>query len=142
MSKTCYRKLNTYKYKLTDSSSFDCEITGYEINHEFIKLTTEGVITISTGYAWDGASGPTRDSISSMQASLVHDALYQMFREELLPQKYVKQSDQLFRRMLVQDGMSRFRAWYWYRGLRLANGTANKPGAYPPHPEVCIPNLT
>ncbi len=139
MSKTCYRKLNTYKYKLTDASTFDTGLTGYDVSHEFIKLNAEGAITISTGYAWDGASGPTRDSISSMRASLVHDALYQLFREGLLPQKYVKQSDQLFRRTLVADGMSRFRAWYWYQGLRLANGSAAKPGSQPVHPEVCIP---
>jgi hypothetical protein len=54
----------------------------------WLELWPDGTLVISPGYAWDGASGPTYDSKSSMRASLVHDALYQLMRLGLLSQSF------------------------------------------------------
>lgn len=124
-TKACYRKLKSYKYQLVDEFKYQISITGFDANTPFIQLDAEGHLTISKHYAWDGASGPTIDTRNSMRASLVHDALYQLLRMKLLPQSEVIPSDRLFRKMLIKDGMSRFRAGIWYRGLRLEIGRAH-----------------
>jgi hypothetical protein len=74
-----------------------------------------------------------------MRGSLVHDALYQLLRLEELPQKLVIPADDLFRQIIVKDGMSKFRAWYWYQGLRLAKGRSAKPGTEKGPTIYCAP---
>ena len=124
----CYRKLKSYKYQLMEEFHYrtDFELDE-DVEIEFVKLGKEGLLTIAKYYSWDGASGPTYDSLNSMRASLVHDALYQLMRKKKLSQDYVLPVDQLFKKMLVKDGMSSFRAWYWYQGLRLAAGKHAQP---------------
>ncbi len=36
----------------------------------------DGVLTIRSGYAWDGPGGPAMDTPAAMYGSLSHDALY------------------------------------------------------------------
>ncbi|SDW60248.1 DUF1353 domain-containing protein [Nitrosomonas oligotropha] len=69
-----------------------------------------GVLTIKKNYAWDGASGPVLDTQRIMRGSLVHDALYQLMREEHLPQKARENADWLLREICIEDGMSKFNA--------------------------------
>ena len=138
-TKACHRKLTSYKYQLVEEFKYNTDVTDNNINLPYIKLNKEGGLTVAQNYAWDGASGPTIDSPSSIRASLVHDALYQLLRMELLTQDHVIIADKLFRKMLKEDGMSSFRAWYWYRGLRLANGKAAKPGTQKPPVIICAP---
>ncbi len=138
-SKACYRKLSNYKYQLLEEFSYQTTITGFEANHDFIQLREDGQLVIKKHYAWDGASGPTWDTKNSMRASLVHDAFYQLLRLESLPQSQIVPADQLFKKMLIEDGMSKVRAWIWYRGLRLANGAAAKPGTQDPIRKICAP---
>ena len=126
-----YRELKGYKYQLVRDFMYVTKIHGFEADLEFIKMDADGRLTIFKNYAWDGASGPTIDSPSSMRASLVHDALYQLMRLGLMDQSQVLPADKLFREMLLKDGMGRFRAWYWYLGLRLANGKAARPATEP-----------
>lgn len=141
-TKACYRKLTNYKYQLMEEFHFQTNITGIVVETEdceFIQLSSDGILTVLKNYAWDGASGPTVDTKNAMRGSLIHDALYQLLRLSLLTQNYVKPADQLFREVLVEDGMSKFRAWYWYRGLRLANGRAARPGTQEPKNVICAP---
>jgi len=88
------------------------------IRTRFLTLFTSGLLFIEIGYAWNGASGPTIDTKSSIRASLVHDALYQLIRMGLLPLSYRAEIDRLFRRILIEDGMWRWRAYMWYRAVR------------------------
>ncbi len=127
MTTASYRELKRYKYQLMEDFIYVTEIRGFEVNLELIKLDADGNLTIIKYYAWDGASGPTRDSSCSMRASLVHDAFYQLMRMGIVSQDQVVPVDKLFRKILLKDGMGSFRAWYWYKGLRLANGKAAKP---------------
>lgn len=127
-----YRELKKYKYQLCEDFMYLTNIKGFEVDLEYLKLDVDGALTIMKYYAWDGASGPTLDSPASMRASLVHDALYQLMRLEKVTQDQVIVADKLFRKMLLDDGMGAFRAWYWYTGLRLANGKAARPKPYVP----------
>ena len=87
-----------YKYRLEES--FEFQLRRYGIKDCFCKTPfielTGGRIIIKKGYAWDGASGPTIDTKSSMRASLVHDALYQLIRLKLLPFSYKAIADKNF----------------------------------------------
>ena len=113
-----------YKYQLdrtyTDTLTIRPEKS---IHTRYISLSILGELEIKYGYAWDGASGPTWDTPSSMRAGLIHDALYQLMRMNLLDRKWKSAIDILFERTLVDDGMWSWRARIWYRGVeKLAKG--------------------
>ncbi len=92
----------------------------------FIHLSNSGLLEIKAGYPWDGPSGPTFDTKSFMRASLVHDALYELMRQGLLDIEFREAADRELRRICREDGMSRIRAWYVYRSVRLfAGGSAS-----------------
>lgn len=94
----------------------------------FLRLTRRGRLTIQAGYAWDGPSGPTFDTLTFMRASLVHDALYQLMREGLLDRnRWRPVADRLLRAMCREDGMCRWRAWYVYWAVRLFADPAADP---------------
>lgn len=121
-----------YKYQLAKDYAVQTTLQYATINGiktEFITLTSSGLLTVKEGYAWDGCSGPTVDDCTNMRASLVHDALYQLMRVELLnPQLWRKIADRLFRRHCRQDGMPWWRAWYYYRGVRIGGRSSAAPG--------------
>ena len=105
-----------YKYQLrrewrVQTSVVDCsaKISSY------VELWPDGVLIVRAGYAWDGASGPTIDSRSSMRGSLAHDALYQLMREGLIPGSWRGEADRLLYDLCVSDGMwpARARLWLW-----------------------------
>ena len=111
-----YRK--GYKYQLAKSYSLMIDIHGITIDTEFIKLENNGRLSISSGYSWDGPSGPTVDTKNFMRGALVHDVLYQLLRQKLLPKDYRKFADRLLRNICREDGMSKIRSWYVYRAVR------------------------
>ena len=108
-----------YIYQLHDDYTMQTVITGHEINTPLIALHMDGVLTIKRGYAWDGASGPTINTRSSMRGSLVHDALYQLMRLDLIGQHNRKYADAYLRDICIADGMFKWRAWLWYHMVRL-----------------------
>lgn len=107
-----------YKYRLYQSVSFalPAEFKPYLHKSDFIELE-DGILTIQKGYSWDGASGPTWDSKSSMQAGLKHDALYQLIREGALPPAMRAEADRVLYNTCIDDGMLKFRAWAWLKAL-------------------------
>lgn len=108
-----------YKYQLAEDYSLMVPIDGEKnIDTGWIQLSTYGELTIKQGYAWDGPSGPTIDTKSGMRASLVHDALYQLMREEKIGMSKRPLADELFYRILLEDGMWKWRAWLWRRGVK------------------------
>lgn len=121
MDKIKYRKLNKYKYQLMENYYYKTDIaldndTGVP---DFVTLRKDGRLEIYKGYAWDGPSGPTIDTKDFMRGSLVHDALYQLIREQKLARKYKEYADKLLHDICIEDGMSKFRAWYVYWAVRL-----------------------
>lgn len=118
MTRIEYKK--GYKYQLVGNYSMNTKIKPVDmVVTDFITLFTTGIIWIEKGYAWDGPSGPTFDTKNFMRGSLVHDALYQLMRQGLLPQSSRGEADQLLYDMIIEDGMSRLRAWWVYKGVSL-----------------------
>lgn len=118
-----------YKYQLKEDY-----VTGIDIKPEapiitdYIALASDGTLTIKKGYAWDGPSGPTFDTLNFMRGSLVHDALYQLMRERHLDKKkYRDFADRLLQAMCKEDGMSGLRAWWVYQGVRFGGDPAADP---------------
>ncbi len=99
------------------------------IKTKWLALDMEGRLTVQDGYCWDGPSGPTIDTDTFMGPSLGHDPIYEFLRKGLLPPNcgYRKQADQLLRRLCLEDGMNRFRAWYVYREVRRWAASAANP---------------
>ena len=139
MPKACYRKLRKYKYQLVKDYQLPIPIKGQSITEKFIHLDSEGNLLIKQHYAWDGPSGPTVDTLNFMRGSLVHDALYQLLRLGRLKPSHREQADQLLHDLCVKDGMSRFRAFYVHRAVRLFAGGAAIPGTQKPDPITCVP---
>lgn len=85
----------------------------------FVELEPSGWLKIKKGFASDGPSGKiTIHTKSSMVAAFVHDALYCLMKRELLSRKYKEAADLLFYRLLLEDGMWKWRADLWYDAVR------------------------
>ena len=124
-----------YKNQLVEDEVF--EDTGIEsevdIKTDLISLTRAGKLTVRRWYAWDGASGPTIDRgftgflANTDQASLAHDALYQLMRMGLLPREQRENADIFLDKLLKDAGMWAFRRWYWLKGLERGGSGAADP---------------
>ncbi len=120
-----------YKYQLVEECSVTVSVVpSADIETPFIDLDANGVLVIKRGYAWDGPSGPTIDTKNFMRGSLVHDALYQLMRQEHLSKdKWRAEADLELKRICVEDGMSWLRAWWVHRGVRLGREPSASPEA-------------
>ena len=117
-----------YKYQLTEDYVTSVSIMGEGmIETEYIALYSDGMLTIRRGYAWDGPSGPTIDTLNFMRGALVHDALYQLMREQHLSRDCRESADRILQRLCIEDGMTRLRAWWVYHVVRLGGGPAADP---------------
>ena len=65
-----------------------------------------------------------------MRGSLIHDALYQLMRESVLPLEFRKKADEILREVCLEDGMSKFRTWYVYKAVRMFGEKMALPGAF------------
>ena len=117
-----------YKYQLNVREITQTDIHPPQtVENDYIKLTPMGLLFIKDGYAWDGPSGPTIDTKSFMRGSLVHDALYQLMREELIPLDWRKAADEALIDICESDGMWGVRRWWVFRALRLFGKAAAIP---------------
>ena len=106
------------KYQLYEEVWFQTNIHPHEaILTDWIVLFKNGRIYIKKGYAWDGPSGPTYDSPDTMSPSLVHDAIYQLIRMEMLEPEARTKADELLGQMMRERG-SKFAPLGWLQGLR------------------------
>lgn len=107
-----------FKYQLTEDEITQTPIhPDADIDTQFISLTKGGLLTVRSGYAWDGPSGPTVDTDNSMTPSLNHDAFAQLMRLGLLSRIWRIMSNVFFAQQCVDRLMWRVRAWAWKRGL-------------------------
>ena len=119
----CYYDKRNWKYELADNYRTVVRILPEaDIHSEYITLNRAGVLSIGTAYAWDGPSGPTHDDAQGMLASLVHDALYQLMRERILPHTWRKMADKELVLIAKECGMPWCRRRAWYRAVRLFAG--------------------
>lgn len=113
-----------YKYQLTrDYSVYTGIFPKEDIVYSFFTITTDGWLHVFSGYAWDGASGPTWDTKSSMRPSLVHDCFCQAAKERKLDYAtYSPLYNELFHNMCIEDGMFKLRAAIWRIGVIIGRG--------------------
>lgn len=121
-----------YKYQLVETYEIPTQIKNESVDSEYIKINTSGMLSIKNGYAWDGASGPTIDTKNSIRGSLVHDALYQTLRHQLISSTYRDYADELFMDILREAGMSRFRSWLWFNAVNKGAASAALPAHIKP----------
>lgn len=111
-----YRK--GYKYQLAENFTMILPFSPLEdIDAQFIVFKQDRYLTIRSGYAWDGPSGPTIDTKNFMTPALVHDVLYQLIRKKFLPSHFRAEADSLLKEMCLERKMSSIRAWYVHRGV-------------------------
>lgn len=92
------------------------------VEKEGVALHPKGLLMIEAGWPWDGASGPTIDTRSTIRGSLTHDALYLLLRAGLLAPEWKDAADMVIGRLCREDGMWWLRARAWMRGLWLFGG--------------------
>lgn len=99
------------------------------ISIPFIRLGMEGRLVILAGYAWDGPSRPAFVTRNFMQASLVHDALYELIRKKFIPftKHHRRLADLELIRHAKASGMSWIRRQWVYIALRTFAAAAADP---------------
>lgn len=127
----CISYKKGYKYQLFEDYTLNISIyPNKDINTTYIQLFMDGKLIIKKGYAWDGPSGPTFDTSNFMRGSLIHDALYQLMRNECLDKSTHKDfADRLMQKVCKEDGMSALRAWIVYQGVKLFGDTSADPSS-------------
>ena len=120
MKKVKYIKLPTsWKYELAEPEIFTLpKSVGTSVIEAKHIVIVGRVIRINEGYRWNGPSFAI-DTENAMRASLLHDAMYDLMKQGLLDQKWRRIADKMYRRILKADGMSWFRRWYHWVGVRL-----------------------
>jgi hypothetical protein len=123
------RKLRPYYFQTCEEVVIaDCGFCPpRRIDTSHVCFSKHGKLSIASGYAWDGASGPAIDTDTFMRGSLVHDALYQLMRLGLLPIEFRDTADLLLKKICLEDGMNRFRAWYVYHAVSMFAARAALP---------------
>jgi len=124
-----YKRRRGFKYILYRETSYPTGIIPETESPDlsWAALDKNGLLTVRKGYTFDGPSGPTIDTSDFMRGALIHDALYQLMREEVLPQSARKRADEILHEICVADGMSKFRAWYVYSAVRTFAAESAKP---------------
>jgi len=121
-----------YKYQTSREYRIKLDIVPYApIHTKFVKMDMDGQTWIFTGYSWDGASGPTWDTLNSMTGSLVHDVLYQLIRLGLIDAKYKEYADRVLHDICTEDGMFSWRADYWKWAVLKFGAGSCRPSAEP-----------
>jgi len=121
-----------YKYQVSRPYHIVTGIVPFApIDLPFIKMDMKGDLEICSGYAWNGASGPTWDTLNSMIGSLVHDGGYQLIRLGLIDPKYKEEFDQFLHDICVEDGMYSWRADYWRWAVLKFGAGSIKPSSEP-----------
>lgn len=117
-----------YKYQLAEGYEAQTNIKPkVPIGTQFISLTRGGLLSVYSGYAWDGTSGPVPDTDENLRASLEHDALYQLMRLGDLPLSNRRKADRRFRETCKEDGVPRIVASVYYSVLRKLGSPAADP---------------
>lgn len=117
-----FESLARWKYRLTADLELLCSVRGIACRTEYVSLWDDGRLILRRGYAWDGPSGPTVDTLDAMRASAGHDALYQLIGLGVLPVDLRIVADRDLRRWCVEDGMPAVRADAWFFAVRAFGG--------------------
>ena len=115
----CYKKIRQYKYQLV--SDYHLQIyfhSRHNIKTPYIRLFSDGILIIKDGYAWDGATWYP-DTKKITRGSLVHDALYQLIRLDLLANSYRVHADKLLQQICIEDGTNKILSAVIFKAVNL-----------------------
>jgi len=93
------------------------------INTSYGTLYPDGQYKVSKGFLFS-ANSPAINTDDSKRAAMVHDFFYSIMKDGLLSRDYRDDVDRYFYDMLIIDGMVSFRAWYWYKAVRVGGDAA------------------
>ncbi len=117
-----YNKKNK-RYHLEETVSIQTDLRPGEVRaiKDYVMLLPSGLLVVYKGYFWDGAT-MAPDFTSVIRASLVHDALYQMIEEGLLPLAARPIADKLLKSVMIEDGAYKIVAEIFYRAVKHFGG--------------------
>lgn len=103
-------------------------IKGFEVTFRgFGQLYKDGKLSLRFGWGWDGPSGPTWDTKSSLPTSAVHDFFYLCTRKGWLPINLKPEIDKFLMDLGRYHGMWFIRTRLWFRGVSMfAFGSARR----------------
>ena len=116
MNKVYY--VDNKKFQTTRRCIIQTKVTGFHISNDYCTLAVGGMLVVNSGFAWDGASGGI-DTKRTIRASLAHDVLYKLMRNELLPRSQQQYADQTLRDIMRTDGAIVSRVWAWFLAVSL-----------------------
>lgn len=128
-AKIRYYDISVYKNELAETLRVPTHLRGITVRTRYVLVDADGTLTILPGFPWDGASGPTWDTPSSVRGSCVHDAMYFLERKGLIDVSWRAEADRLIRAICIEDGMWEWRAEIWYKVLRTFAAGAAKADA-------------
>jgi hypothetical protein len=107
-----------YKYQLKGNVVIQTRLRPEKpaIIQGFIFLGTDGKLFIYNSYAWNGATCAP-DLKSNMLAVLVHDALFQLIQEGLLPDYHFKECNEELHDIMISEGAQKLIAEVFYLGV-------------------------
>ena len=119
-----YSDIQNFKYRLAEDLVVNLETIRPRLKVVLgqVQLSEDGTLKISEGYLWNGSSGPTIDTESTMRASLVHDAIYSLMAAGALPSSYRHKADDIYLKLCLEDGMPRWRAKTHFYALKFFGG--------------------
>jgi hypothetical protein len=121
-----------YKYQVNRDYHITLDIIPYApIALEHVTMDLAGRTVINAGYAWNGASGPTMDTLNSMIGSLAHDVGYQLIRLGLIDPGYKPYLDKVLHDLCTEDGMYSWRADYWRWAVLKFGVGSTRPSSEP-----------
>lgn len=135
-----YRSLRHWRFILAENYSIQTPIFGCSFpdgddpaaDRFHFSIEPGGLLVIRKGYCWDGPSGPVPAWRSSLRPSLVHDALYQLLRLEVLPAAMRAEVDRFFHRLCRESGMRPWLAWCFHKAVRwFGSSAASEEEPYP-----------
>ena len=96
---------------------------------------TNGRLSVAPGYLYDGSSGPTPDlgGDKDRVPPLFHDVLYEAMRAGKV-KGIRRRVDRIYRDLLIERGVSRWRAYwryYWLLPLGIGAASRTKGPQYP-----------
>ena len=138
-----FERNHDYLFELAEDETRLTPITEYAVTR-FVELDPDmGQIWIGKGYAWDGSSIPFKKFLRKItfgkydpdkyckEASLVHDAFYQLMRLNLLSRDHKDTIDRLYEKMCISGGMSKRQAARRYWFVKKFGARTLKPRYYP-----------
>jgi len=113
-----YEDVDGMKYRLIKTISIMTPMRPLKtIRGSFATLTTKGRLYLKKGMLWDGASGAI-DTENVMLPSAAHDIGCSWYLKGLINDDMRKQFDDLFYKLLKQEGVSGLRAGYMYKAVK------------------------